>query len=142
MTIFDWNHFHASREWVWTAITRAERLDDVYFYVSDINKDIEEFEKKVLDEYLDHKMQEHSYHDTKNDRDIDVDSYVKREWFKQYYSKSCPGCGDTCTFEVTDHLRGRGKGNLTCDRLDNSGSHELENIQPLCITCNCNKSNK
>ena len=31
MTIFDWNHFHASREWVWTAITRAERLDDVYF---------------------------------------------------------------------------------------------------------------
>ena len=142
MTIFDWNHFHASREWVWTAITRAERLDDVYFYVSDINKDIEEFEKKVLDEYLDHKIQEHSYQDTKNDRDIDVDNYVNREWFKQYYSKSCPGCGDTFTFEVTDHLRGRGKGNLTCDRLDNSRSHELDNIQPLCITCNCNKSNR
>jgi hypothetical protein len=142
MTIFDWNHFHASREWVWTAITRAERLDDVYFYVSAINKDIEEFEKKVLDEYLDHKIQEHSYQDTKNDRDIDVDNYVNREWFKQYYSKSCSGCGDTFTFEVTDHLRGRGKGNLTCDRLDNSRSHELDNIQPLCITCNCNKSNR
>ena len=142
ITIFDWNHFHASREWLWTAITRAVKLDDVYFYVSDVDEDLEDFEKKVLDEYLDHKIREHNYQDTKANREININNYVNRDWFKQFYSKPCPGCGDTFSFDVIDHLRGRGKGNLTCDRIDNSLAHNIDNIQPLCITCNCNKSNR
>ena len=32
ITIYDWNFFYASREWVWTAITRATDFKKVYFY--------------------------------------------------------------------------------------------------------------
>ena len=32
VTIFDWNHYFVDKKWVWTAITRATNLDDLYFY--------------------------------------------------------------------------------------------------------------
>ena len=102
------------------SITRAKKLDDVFFYVGDIAKIKEEFVQKVMDEYLDHKIKEYSYQDTKNNREIDVNNYVNRDWFKRFYSRRCAGgyCnGDTFRFEVTDYIRGKGKGNLTADRL-------------------------
>ena len=37
MTIFDWKHYHVSREWIWTAITRAEKLDDVFIFMLEIS---------------------------------------------------------------------------------------------------------
>ena len=76
MTIYDWNHFYVDREWLWTAIARAKKSDDVFFQVDSIDKKIEEFEIKVMDEYLDHKIKEHSYQDTKNKREMDINSYV------------------------------------------------------------------
>ena len=76
---------------------------------------------------------------------MDINNYVNRDWFKQFYSKSCPGwrhaCGKTFTFEITDYVRGRRKGNLTADRQDDSLGHNIVNIKPLCATCNCDKSN-
>ena len=32
VTIFDWNHYFVDKKWLWTAITRATNLDDLYFY--------------------------------------------------------------------------------------------------------------
>ena len=32
VTIFDYKHYFCSRKWLWTAITRATDLDNVYFY--------------------------------------------------------------------------------------------------------------
>ena len=32
ITIYDWRFYFISREWLWTAVTRATSLDNVYFY--------------------------------------------------------------------------------------------------------------
>jgi hypothetical protein len=47
ITIFDYNHYYAkcNRKWLWTAITRAININDIYFlkYKSDdtdLNKNI------------------------------------------------------------------------------------------------------
>ena len=32
--------------------------------------------------------------------------------------------------------------NLTADRLDNDLDHNLDNIVPFCVSCNCAKSNR
>ena len=32
ITIYDWQFFYASREWIWTALTRATNLKNVYFH--------------------------------------------------------------------------------------------------------------
>ena len=32
ITIFEWNHKHVSRNWLYTAITRATHLDNVKFF--------------------------------------------------------------------------------------------------------------
>ena len=32
ITIFDYKYKYVSRKWIWTAITRATNLDNVYFY--------------------------------------------------------------------------------------------------------------
>ena len=108
-------------------------------------EELEEYEQKVMDEYLDHKIRQYSYQDKKANREVDDENLVNKNWFKQYYGRSCPGwrdaCGITFTFEITDISKGRGKGNLTADRIRDDQPHTLDNVQPLCIACNCNKSN-
>ena len=29
MTIYEWDHFHVNRYWIWTAVTRARNLDKI-----------------------------------------------------------------------------------------------------------------
>ena len=63
-----------------------------------------------------------------------------KNWFKQFYSRSCTGgyCnGDTFRFEVVDYARGRGKGNLTADRIHNEFTgHNIDNVQHSTLTYN------
>ena len=93
----------------------------------------------VLDEYLDYKIKHYRTQDWKAKREIDEAQYITKDWLKQWFSRPCSGCGDTFSFEVE---KGRGKSNLTADRIDNELPHHMDNLTPLCITCNCNKSNK
>ena len=49
--------------------------------------------------------------------------------------KSCSGCGEALIYE-------RGVSNITAQRIDNTIGHEIDNIIPLCLFCNCALSNK
>ena len=48
LTIFDWDFYFVNRKWIYTAITRATNLNNVYFY----NGKNEEFDKQKLECYL------------------------------------------------------------------------------------------
>ena len=48
LTIFDWDFYFVVRKWIYTAITRATNLNNVYFY----NGNSEEFNKQKLECYL------------------------------------------------------------------------------------------
>ena len=49
VTIFDWNHYFVDKKWLWTCLTRATNLDDVYFYDYD---DADVKIEKELNQYL------------------------------------------------------------------------------------------
>ena len=63
ITIHEWNHIHASRKWLYTAITRTTHFDNVYFMVNNIEKEnkpsesvIEKENKPVIENYDERKI--------------------------------------------------------------------------------------
>ena len=73
-------------------------------------------------------------------RKIPKDNYINVEWFFDNIGKICPICQkEDLNYEIND---GNVTSNITADRLDCLGVHNLDNIQPCCITCNVMKSNR
>ena len=135
ITIFDWNFFYVSRKWIYTAITRTTDLKNVFIY----NGKCEEYNETLLDSYLMKKISQYKKQDKDANRPIS-NNYVDIKWFKNCFGKNCSGCGNMFNFTVNN--RNEVSTNLTADREDCSDDHHLYNIVPLCILCNCSKSNK
>ena len=132
ITIFDWRFKFVNRKWLYTAVTRATDLKNVVFYSG---KD-EGYDDRLLQKYLDLKVQHYKRQDKESKRKISS-NFITAHWLKDQFGKSCPGCGDCLTFEIKG---GKVESNLTADRFDNDLDHNLENITPLCCTCNQRKS--
>jgi hypothetical protein len=90
-----------------------------------------------LNRYLDFKVQKYRKQDKDAGRKINHKNFITVQWLKDQYGKTCPGCGDCLTFEM---VGGKVESNLTADRLDNDLENTLDNITPLCCTCNQRKS--
>ena len=81
-------------------------------------------------------------HYTKHDRDADrttSTSYIGNKWLNNCVGKNCSRCGNMFNFDINN--RNEVSTDLTADREDCSEDHHLYNIVPLCILCNCSKSN-
>ena len=88
ITIYDWNFYFASREWIWTAITRAEDLDQVYFY----DGHQEEFDHERLRTYFKKKISGYIEQDKKAKRPISKDNYITVDWLVDAFGKGCSNC--------------------------------------------------
>ena len=53
ITIFDWKFFFVNRKWIYTAVTRATELKNVFFFAGPS----EEHDETVLDKYLAKKVE-------------------------------------------------------------------------------------
>jgi hypothetical protein len=135
ITIWDWNYFRVDRKWIYTAVTRATYLDNVCFY--DYEEDKED--ESVLDSYLDMKLRRYKEQDVKAGRAIVEQGYIDKEWMKGCFGKSCNSCGDCMVYSIEDKMV---TSNLTAQRLDNTIGHEIDNIVPYCLYCNCAVSNR
>ena len=135
ITIFDWNHPCVSWKWLWTAITRSRDLDKVFFY----NGNCPEYNLQLLPGYLKKKIDGYEEQDKKAGRKYEEEKYITVDWLKSCYGKACCNCGDSFIFEVK---HSRPTSNLTADRKDNSIAHTIDNVAPLCITCNTSLSNR
>ena len=131
LTIFDWKFTHASRKWLYTAVTRATHLKNVLFF--DYDEDAGRQEQML--QYFNKKVAAYKQQDKKGRREIREESYVTTAWLMGCLGKSCSDCGDALVFE-------RGVSNLTAQRIDNSLAHQIDNIVPLCRWCNCAMSNR
>jgi hypothetical protein len=125
LTIFDYNHYFASKRWLWTALTRARDLDQVYFYDYD---DADVKQETEIKQYFSKKVSGYKTQDTKAKRTISS-NYINVEWCLDNFSKRCSGCN--CAFTYED-----GKSNFTANRLNNEFDHNLANIEPMCVLCN------
>ena len=95
MAIYDAVSYHVNIYWLWTAITRAQSLDDIYFNFGDTNKNSQKEEQKIMiDNYLQSKIIHYRHQDKKAGREISIDEpYVSTEWLKSCFSSCCsPDC--------------------------------------------------
>jgi len=132
MTIFDWRFFFVNRKWLYTAVTRATELKNVFFFSGPVG----DYDEAVLDAYLVKKVENYRKQDLQHGRVV-TDNFITPAWLKCQFGRVCHDCGDCFRFDI------KGKqvdSNLSADRVDNSESHHLNNIVPLCVTCNQRKS--
>ena len=132
ITIFDWKFFFVNRKWIYTAVTRATELKNVFFFAGPS----EEHDETVLDKYLAKKVENYKKQDLQHNRPLTED-FVTPAWLKAQFGKVCHDCGDCFRFDIKGKVV---ESNLTADRIDNDECHHLNNIVPLCVTCNQRKS--
>jgi hypothetical protein len=136
ITVYDWKFAFISAQWLWTAVTRATSLDNVYFYEyaeDEFNTDLitSHFKRKVEN----YKEQDITRSNDKIPKDI-LKRYVTAEWLMECVNKFCPICNNELYINFKD---GNTYTNITADRIDNTQYHTLDNIQPCCKICNCSK---
>jgi hypothetical protein len=138
ITILDWNFFFVNRKWVYTAVPRATELKKVVFFAgsSTTGTSGNQFEETILNNHLDTKVRNYIRQDTDHGRPI-TGNFVTTDWLKGQFGKVCSDCGDCFRFDI----KGRKvESNLTADHIDCGECHHLNNIVPLCVTCNQRKS--
>ena len=89
ITIFDWNLWCSTREWLYTAITRATDFKKVSFY----DGGPEDITEQLLERYLQQKLCKYRKQDRDGGRAIDEANYVDCQWLRGCFGGSCSGCG-------------------------------------------------
>jgi hypothetical protein len=161
ITIHEWDFKHVSRKWLYTAITRATDLNNVYFMMGNKHQPVEtktevdadeKFRQKRITSYFQNKVSRYAHQDleagrlkqksTETGLSFDFkEEFVNVQWLKNCINTCCGGCGCHFTFELDeDDDDVRVESDITAQRLDNSLPHYINNIIPMCINCNC--SNK
>ena len=92
ITISDYQHFNISKEWLWTAISRATDLNKVMFCRYDENKDTT-FNKQCIFNYLERKVQNYKEQDRAGKRKIDHKNYITAQWLLHRLNGFCEKCG-------------------------------------------------
>ena len=134
ITIFEWNFKHVSRNWLYTAVTRATHLKNVKFFITSTYENNDD----IINQYFEHKVEGYVKQDERADRIIE-DNYVNVEWLSKCIGKKCGRCQCQLYCEVHNN---NVVCNITAQRLDNSIGHSVDNIIPYCVYCNVGQSNR
>ena len=129
-TIFDIYNKRISREWLYTAITRATALENITIYDGFISKELE-FDD--LKSFLTGKIGRYISQDIKAKRTIGND-YATPEHIYSFLNTYC--LGSKCSHVLLDET------NITLERVDNELSHTIANTVGMCKICNCSGESK
>jgi hypothetical protein len=138
ISIYDWKCHWADRKWIYTAVTRARQLDQVFFQETwDYKRPKDELDVR---KYLWGKINGYERQDKRAGRHERGADYVTVDWLYGCFGKPCSNCGDLLMWERNGD--GRLVSNLTAQRINNSIPHEMHNIIPMCVECNRALSNR
>ena len=133
ITIYDWNFFYATQEWLWTSITRATYLDNVYFY----DYDESTLKNDLVREYFRRKVKNYMKQDVERTKKAISEeiknNYINHLWFEKYINGSCPCCNNQFYLDFND---GSITSNISADRVNCDLYHTVDNIRPTCYRCN------
>ena len=133
ITIHEWDKSYlVSREWLWTALTRARDFNKVAFFKND--KVDEKMEKQLLINYLKNKIDGYKKQDLKAGRELNEKNYVDVNFCMERLRGTCQNCGGDFHIEIK---KGALSSNFTCQRVDNEFSHTKDNCVAYCCYCNC-----
>ena len=115
-------------------------LNNVHFMID--KKHNEEQIERNINQYFRNKIQGYIEQDKKAGRDFNnvmqCDEYIDIKWLNKCINSVCGSCGNKLTLDVDDNFNV--SSDITAQRLDNNLPHQLDNIIPMCVYCNC--SNK
>ena len=111
--VYDWMYNYVSKEWLYTAITRAKDLNKIRFYKHEITRDIKEYE---IQRYFNQKVKQYKSQDLEAERPINEEDYVNVEWLKSQLNNRCANFNEPFVVERDDDKLIT---NLTANRLDN-----------------------
>jgi hypothetical protein len=135
MTIFDWKFYYTDREWIYTAVSRADNWKNIYFY----DYVEPELNHNLIIAYFNGKISGYKSQDNAAGRLISKEFYVTAEKLESFANRKCFNCR---THLYLDFKDGNTITNITADRIDNDIAHQLDNIRPCCRSCNCSLSDK
>ena len=73
------------------------------------------------------------YLNTRAQREINEEEYISAEWCLSQFRARCQKCNTSFNFEMK---KGKLCSNFTCQRLDNSIAHHINNSTSFCVYCN------
>ena len=129
--VYDWMYNYVSKEWLYTAITRAKDLNKIRFYKHEITRDIKQSE---IEKYFNQKVKQYKSQDIEAGRSINEEDYVNVEWLMSQLKNRCTDCNEPFVVERVDHTLTT---NLTANRLNNDKAHYISNCNSMCVMCNC-----
>ena len=133
IVIHEWDKSYlVSREWIWTAYTRARDFNKVAFFKNE--KAEEKMEKQLLINYLKNKIEGYKKQDLKAGRELNEDNYIDVGWCMDRLKGTCQKCGGDFHIEIK---KGALSSNFTAQRLCNLHGHTKDNCQSFCVYCNC-----
>jgi hypothetical protein len=128
ISIFESDHKYVTRKWLYTAVTRATELKNVFF----CSQKIPEENDSALVKYFNKTIKGYMQQDTNR---LITETYVNVTWLMTCLNQKCDRCG--CRLDYHEDAAGKITSNITAQRIDNSRPHVLNNIIPMCRYCNC-----
>jgi len=130
--IFDYDNYYVNLKWLYVAITRCTNLNNVYFYIGNLNKKEQENKEKINNMIINYKEQ-----DKKANREINDKKYIDCEWVLTQMKKQYSSCSYCHNIIEIDSLNDNEK--LSIDRIKNEFAHNKNNCVLSCLHCNVSK---
>ncbi|DAC81521.1 TPA_asm: PolB-S1H [Capsaspora MELD virus 1] len=128
ITIFDVNNPRITRKWLWTAVTRATKLDNVYICLNKINQEETDLVGFISTMIKSDKSMDKRAGRTFSDEEYIDFNYMKDMIFEQNFC--CANCSTTLT------IKHGMPWTASINRLDNELPHIKGNVNFVCIHCN------
>jgi hypothetical protein len=141
ITIFDSNTPYVDRKYLWTAITRVKKLEDITIFIHS-KAEVERLTESRLNLYLKQKVESYKSQDKKALRNYIDEEFIDAKWINQKFeeNKYCLFCKKH--YELFLDEDSNVVSNITVDRINNTLAHTKANSQLCCHHCNITKGNR
>ena len=137
IVIYDWNEWYVSKNWFFTALTRATDFNKIKFFK--YNKGEESKSKRIVEQYFERKVLNYIEQDKKAGRDVEGNEYVDVDSLMNLMNTQCENCNEPLVIDFED---GKVSSNISCQRVNCCEAHFKDNCKGYCVSCNCAFSNK
>lgn len=141
ITIFDANIPYTDKKYLWTAITRCRKLENITVFIHP-DSEVERFKNSRISQYFTFKCDNYKTQDNKAKRIWKDESFIDSIWFNKMLEKQnykCYYCQSEFQLDVDDNSNVNS--NITADRINNSKAHLQNNCLLACLTCNTSRKN-
>jgi predicted adenine nucleotide alpha hydrolase (AANH) superfamily ATPase len=142
ITMFDLTFWYVTREWFYTALTRATSLDRIFFWEPEVKlHSLQAVQESEVRAAMERRIAGHKLADAKAGRPFAEEDYVTVERVLELVREQGARCFACQTFVVPPRAEGDGKAKgvegatLSLDRINNDFPHTSDNVRIACLLC-------